>query len=121
MTPDDERAGIERMRAHVQGVFDQAATDAARAAGNVPRTGPEPTAYDDLRDGDRVRHVYAYDLEHDTWQLGELLATRRRGQGPDAAWEGYVVWGHEQSHRVDWLPADRIKPGPSLDGSEADG
>src|SRR4051794_20600917 len=60
--PDDPRAeheGMERMRAHVRGIFDQAATDAARAAGDVAREG-RTTAYDDLRDDDRVRMVYAY-------------------------------------------------------------
>ena len=108
-----DRIGTERMRAHVRGVFDQAATDAARLAGDAPRTGAT-SRYDDLRDGDRVRLVYAYDREADgsAWCLGELPATRGRGD----AWEGNVVWTVEIGNtRTDWLPAERIQRGPSLD------
>ena len=110
---------MERMRAHVRGVFDQAATDAARAAGHVPRAGAT-SAYDDLRP-DRVRLVYAYDLDAEAWCLGELMATRRRG-GAGGAWEGNVVWTVELGvTRADWLPADRIQRGPALDDHGAEG
>ena len=71
-----------------------------------------------VRDGNRIRLVYVYDLDADAWCLGELLATRRRG-GTDGAWEGNVVWTvHVGSSYTDWLPAERIQPGPSLGRDE---